>query len=265
MRPENIVVERQPSPLWLSVGPQAKWNTLDATWAIIGAFVIYILLGGSVVFGIARALHEKHPGVWIAPASYAFLSLGTFWMVYWLIIVRRGATWRDIGYRPVHLGHLLNTVVLAFGAVWIGAAIIAELVNRFTGFHIESNARELLPYGQSHLSSEEYIVLLFLAGIMAPLTEETLFRGVLYQALCRDLSRVASPLWTVLLAALTSGTIFGVIHLLGGPPDLHAFPILAYFGIILGLAFQRGGSIYASALVHAINNTIAVTVLFLHH
>jgi membrane protease YdiL (CAAX protease family) len=179
-------------------------------------------------------------------------------MTYFVLIQGRHASWYDVGFRvrnwPRVGGAFLGGVV----AYLVGTAVIAFLLS-FTSFHLKGNAKELLPKGQHHLTISQYLVLLVLVSVLAPITEETLFRGVLYQAIKRDLGE--NRVRAVAGAAVISGTVFGAIHLIGGSGQVSALPILAYLGIVLAGAFEYSDSLGGSALVHAFINGLAVTDL----
>lgn len=87
--------------------------------------------------------------------------------------------------------------------------------------------------------------------IIAPIAEETFFRGFFYGSI-RDLT---SP-WP---AALISGALFGVIHLSSG--EFSTVPPLFAFGVILAWLYQRTGSIWPPIAVHMVNNALAFTLL----
>jgi membrane protease YdiL (CAAX protease family) len=86
------------------------------------------------------------------------------------------------------------------------------------------------------------------ATVLAPVTEELLFRGVLLQALWRQW-RLA---WGAILA---SAGMFSLVH--GQPQDL--LPLVT-LGTILGYVRVRSGSLWAPILLHVLFN--ARTMLF---
>ncbi|MEA2347742.1 MAG: orotate phosphoribosyltransferase, partial [Thermoleophilaceae bacterium] len=93
--------------------------------------------------------------------------------------------------------------------------------------------------------------LMLLAGaaliiVVAPLCEEFFFRGFLYRSFRTNLG--------VLPAALGAGVVFGAVH---APTGLEAVPLLIVLGVLLCLAYERSGTLYASIAVHAVNNSVA--------
>lgn len=99
-------------------------------------------------------------------------------------------------------------------------------------------------------------VALFALGavVMAPVVEETLYRGLLFRALLRRVS----PGTAVFVSAL----VFAAVHFLGDPNAFRSLPALATLGVLLALRALRTNSLSASILIHAgFNLTTTVLVL----
>lgn len=99
-------------------------------------------------------------------------------------------------------------------------------------------------------------VALFVLGavVLAPIVEETLYRGLLLRALLRRVSPGA--------AVLISSLIFAAVHWLGDPNALRSLPALAALGVVLALRAMRTNSLSAPILIHAgFNLTTTVLVL----
>jgi membrane protease YdiL (CAAX protease family) len=90
---------------------------------------------------------------------------------------------------------------------------------------------------------------LILTCVVAPICEETLFRGYLYGALRRH---------GVVLAALVTGILFGGVHIVSAPVGF--LVPLGFLGVILCVIYERTGSLYPSMALHALNNSIAFGV-----
>jgi len=93
------------------------------------------------------------------------------------------------------------------------------------------------------------------AVVIAPVTEEVMFRGLIFPALRRRLGFRAS-------AAVTGG-IFAVVH---PPMDAAAIFVLA---LALAYAYERTGSLRAPIVAHVANNAWSIGVLaverYIHH
>ena len=84
---------------------------------------------------------------------------------------------------------------------------------------------------------------------MAPIVEELVFRGFLFNALLRY-----SP---VAIAAVLSALVFGIAH-----GSWSAFAPLAGAGLVLAVVYYRTGALSASMIAHAGFNAIAVVGFF---
>lgn len=104
----------------------------------------------------------------------------------------------------------------------------------------------------------QFLGVLALASIAAPIVEETAFRGLMYRQL-RDSSRWMGVASSVVVSALVSAVIFAVIH----PEGLLATPAKASIGIALALAREWRGSLIAPILMHAISNGLVMSLLWL--
>jgi membrane protease YdiL (CAAX protease family) len=121
---------------------------------------------------------------------------------------------------------------------------------------VHGNVRELGNTIHGHPGAVEKILIVAWAAIEVPLTEETLFRGIIFQGLRTFFDRWIPYSVAVFVAAAISGTLFGLAH---GEP--HTLPILIFVGMALAYIFQYGRSIYASAAVHGLINALAMITL----
>jgi membrane protease YdiL (CAAX protease family) len=82
-------------------------------------------------------------------------------------------------------------------------------------------------------------------GISVGLIEEVLFRGLLYNVLCRYLDR-----WT---AACAGALVFSFVH--GVIADQWA---LFALGLVLTGVYERTGRLLPAVVLHATNNAVAI-------
>jgi uncharacterized protein len=106
------------------------------------------------------------------------------------------------------------------------------------------------------LGADESTFGLVAAGFMiicvAPFAEEFFFRGFFYGALRTRFS--------VAVAAIIDGLVFGLIHFEGGTDGLLIVPPLAVLGVVFCLVYERTRSLYPCVALHAMNNSIAYAV-----
>jgi uncharacterized protein len=140
---------------------------------------------------------------------------------------------------------------------WKTALILIAIVVVFM-VAFESLA-QLIQYKSTDVNSQIYKTVgwqpLFwlMAVVFAPLFEETLFRGFLFEGFLR--SRVGLP-----GALLLTSAFWAVLHVQYGMLEIAAIFVL---GLIIGLARYRTGSLWSALLIHAVFNlasTIAISL-----
>jgi membrane protease YdiL (CAAX protease family) len=90
-----------------------------------------------------------------------------------------------------------------------------------------------------------YAAIVFSVVVVAPIAEEVLFRGLLYNVLCRHLDRMT--------AACAGALIFSFVH--GVVADQWA---LFGLGLLLTGVYERTGRLLPAVVLHAANNAFAV-------
>ncbi len=100
------------------------------------------------------------------------------------------------------------------------------------------------------LSPYQIIVYFLVGGIVGPIAEEALFRGVLYGFLRR---------WGMIIAMTVSTLIFVMAH----PSALHGIPLTqAVGGILFALAYEKEGNLLVPITIHGLGK-IAIFALSL--
>ncbi len=114
----------------------------------------------------------------------------------------------------------------------------------------------------SSLSGWQLVAVAWLVAIAAPVLEEIVFRGFLFNMLRTQLKRgFAGRLlggqngadWA---ASILSAAMFAAAHL-----QPSALPGLFIFGLLLAQLYRRSGSLVCPIIAHAINNSLAVVLL----
>jgi membrane protease YdiL (CAAX protease family) len=213
---------------------------------LVEAFAIYLFL---MVFG-SQVLVRLFPRAGIE-LNFPLLLLLPLTMLYLRI---RGLAWGDVGrtlgwvrgrgfWREVGVGlvgYLAGLPVLA-----LGAAITFVLVQTTgkTASH---------PIADQPLDrARDVVAIVLLACVMAPLLEETMFRGALFSHLRARLG------WWV--SAPIVSLIFAAIH----PQGWVAIPVLGAIAMVLAALREWRGSSVASMTAHALNNGVAVLMMIL--
>jgi membrane protease YdiL (CAAX protease family) len=102
------------------------------------------------------------------------------------------------------------------------------------------------------------VLLVILAAVVAPIVEETMFRGVLYRQL-RTMFRNWAIVANVAVSVLITSFIFAAIH----PQGWIAIPALMGIAIGMNLMREWRGSLLPSMLVHGISNGLVTTMMLI--
>jgi membrane protease YdiL (CAAX protease family) len=215
--------------------PYSNWGP---GLALLGVFMA---LGTGVVLGIPAAAIGHKPNGELNTLGNVLVQFATavgFLLVPMVIAAQRGAA--TIGEQLRRLG------LRAFrpsALKWMAAA-----VGVYLAFAILYSALILKPHQKDIAEGFGVVpVQVLLIVIMAPISEELCFRGMLYGGLREKLPRVA--------AALIGGLIFGGLHAITG---ITAVPPLIFFGFLLSLLYEKTGSIVPGILLHMLNNSVAL-------
>ncbi len=223
-------MEGYPTPF-----PYSSWGP----WvAVLG---VLLALGAGIVLSVP-VLIAAHPsaGEDLGDAASALVQLATalgFLLVPFAIAAVRGASVREAAAQ-LGLRRFKPSAIK-----WMLAAVGAYLL-----FAIVYTAVFGSPEQEDVAEAFGTVpVQVLLIVIAAPISEEVCFRGMLFGGLRERFPR--------LLAALITGVIFGGLHATTG---ISAVPILAAFGFILALLYEKTGSIVPGILLHMLNNSIAL-------
>lgn len=150
---------------------------------------------------------------------------------------------RGRGWRPGRLGlggpaarRGLRVGLLACAGMG-GAVVLAE-----AGFRLATEGSFLALVRGPLPGAGEWLPLLVVGGVIAPVFEELVFRGVLYAGLRRRLPAAA--------ATLAVTVLFAAAHL----PTSGIPWVQAVGGVLFCVAYELAGSLWAPVLVHAAGN-----------
>jgi membrane protease YdiL (CAAX protease family) len=166
-----------------------------------------------------------------------------------LFIKKRRTSRAELGY--ARLPSWTDILITPAGLVvyLILSSLLMLVVSRF---FVKININQPQDVGFSHISQQfEYILAFITLVVIAPVAEETLFRGFLFSKLKKFM-----PFWA---AILITSAIFGAIH---GQWDL-AIDTFA-LSVVLCLLREITGSLWASILLHMTKNGIAFYFLFIN-
>lgn len=170
--------------------------------------------------------------------NQGILSVGIMLYLYLRIHLRYKAPfWSTMQWKP------LNSMRAPLWLVYLGCvgggctlALIVEGASQHLGKSVP------MPIETFFQTRDTALVLMLMSILLAPLIEETLFRGLLYPVLARA--------WGIATGIVLTGILFGLMHSyqLGGSKAHIA--LLISVGIVLTCVRAYTGSVLASFLVH---------------
>ena len=251
-RPDTgALVEPPPAP---GDRPRSTWGW----WEGIGVYFLATLAGGIVTIPILKGLGTTSVNGGIGRteiiATIAADLVVTGILVLWL--ARWHREWRDAMVLPPREGVSRHAL---FGA--IGGAILVPAVGMLsvtieaalrTAVGHQVTAPEQVAPGLSPFAAG---MLILLAIVIAPVSEELFFRGVLFRSV-----RDRHGFWP---AALASAIPFGLVHYVPAPAIDALVLQLTMVGTGLGLAwiYERRGTIVATMAAHIAFNLIGVVTI----
>lgn len=99
----------------------------------------------------------------------------------------------------------------------------------------------------SPLLEGSFLVAFITVGIIAPIAEEFLFRGVVFNTLKKKFS----PAWTIVI----QGILFGVFHL-----NLVQGSYATLLGIVFGYVTYKTKSLWPAIIMHIVNNSMSFII-----
>ena len=195
-------------------------------------------------------------------------------------VILRLLHWQDpgqlhsLGLKPFGLGKELLWGSLVALAVWpLATAFIVPYSLEVVKFFCHwvwgwgySSQEHILLREMVTVSGPTLWLTTLMAVVVAPITEEILFRGLLQGTL---VGLFRSRWIGTLLAALA----FALLHvnsrqgqIVGQAPlvNLEYFPAIFFLGLALGYSYERSRSLYRPIAAHMIFNAISVAITWLH-
>jgi len=226
--------------------PSTRRRRSLARWSPGGALGITLLalVVGQAVAAVALLVGSRKDPTWLDGAVLIIADLVTLAVI--VFFARRGADRlgpATFGLRRTDATAALGWALLAY----VGYVTFSGLWALLVGGMEEGGGGATSAEGLSTL----FVVLMFITVVVgAPIVEEIMFRGYLFAAL----TRWKGP-WP---AAVVSGALFGLAHVLAHPPA--AWLPLAVMGFLLALVFWITGSLLPCIALHAANNALVMSL-----
>ncbi|MHB8126821.1 MAG: CPBP family intramembrane glutamic endopeptidase [Desulfitobacteriaceae bacterium] len=155
-------------------------------------------------------------------------------------------SYKDIGLRSVRWSYLLLSFLVGI-FLFLGIGLLGKLLTYLLGVPVPQSFTVVL---QGTKYFWQLLILLVLGGIVAPLKEEVLFRGLFYPTLRRAYGRGKGIIFT--------GIFFATLHF-----DLIRFLPLFIGGIVLTWLYERSSSLWPSIVAHGTWNVLMALAIWI--
>jgi membrane protease YdiL (CAAX protease family) len=239
--------------------PVATWRWFE----FVGVFLLGFFIATLAALPVYALLHNTSAGGASGVSELAQTAVTDVVLVGVLVawLSRKYPDWRAaIGFPPK--GRRLREAAIGAGfglllllVATIASTLILALLQAATG-----GAKQSLPQQvRSDLSRPGLAVFVLVALVVAPVTEEFVFRGLIFRRI-----RARHGFW---LAAAVSSLLFGAVHYVSvgdwqSSAALQATMVLT--GLGLATIYERRGNLLADIAGHAAFNTIAVITVLSH-
>jgi hypothetical protein len=216
-----------------------------------GLLTLIVAAGAFVFFGISPSALQNSTAARssVLIISQALLSGATLAFLYAVVRGRSSAPfWQAMGWRAFRnmassatiVRYILGGFALAVVVGWLG-----NFVGRDSG----------IPMEELFHSRQSVLMLMGLGILVAPVVEETIFRGCIYPVIARKFG--------ITTGIVATGALFGLAHAqqLGGAWG--QIGLLICVGIVLTYIRARAGTVAASYFVHLGYNTILFAGFFI--
>lgn len=225
----------------LSVTPNKKELRWGAVYLVLDMTVLPILI--SLIwqaFGVSLSVSQLN-------AIFFIVSFGI------TTILFRDFIKKTLLDSLHHIPQILRGAFRGFLVYWGGNLLISMLI-----LHVNPDFMNVNDANISVMVESDFLPIAICTIFFVPITEELLFRGVLFAGCYRR-----SPV----LAFLVSAVVFSAIHVVGYIPDYSWDILLLCFiqyipaSIALGVAYAKSGSILSPILMHIVINAIGILAM----
>lgn len=181
-----------------------------------------------------------------AEVSRTIIFAGVSSLLVYIAVVRfrKKNFLEECRFKTISTKHLIASGALGVSGLGVSSILLAALSLFLDSAYLDHMENmELILRGNS--------LLVFVSvGVVAPLIEEILFRGLVF----RELEKIFDSKWAVFVQAI----LFGVYHL-----NMAQGVYTTFLGVVLGFALLWTGSIWAPIVIHIVNNSLSFLFSFI--
>jgi uncharacterized protein len=236
---------------------RVPWGWSDLLVLLVAAFALLLVLTTVVAAGF-RAAGVSMAEIKQSIAEQGLLSIIAMALLSVCLLIYLAAqmrlrfhsqVWRTLGWRPLRTEEVPRRT--AYLGLIAAGFLLSFLVSAASSLF---KTKTSMPIEQFFQDRHTAILLLIMSVTLAPLLEETVFRGYIYP--------VAARSFGIPIGILFTGTIFGLLHSSQLGNNWPQVGLLVLVGIIFTYARSKTGTVVASYILHvSYNSFIALGVL----
>lgn len=246
---------RSPVSIWNHAG-NVLTRPYELPDGVLAALIIFLLSGGLIVGGFDPGASTIPPSVSEAQqlstiaGQIVVMLAGVGAVLGYLRFVRGFDPGELFGLRSLRPGKAALFAALAIlPAITVVAIVSAFSEQCLRGVWPDDSPQEIVQSMLGTTSIATRVLMIVAATLIAPLTEEILFRGFLYGVLKRYTDGA--------FATLISALLFGIVHLHVG-----SFLPLCFLALLLATAYELTGSLLVPMIMHALFNALMIVAMF---
>lgn len=222
-------------------------TTRPADVPIAGRDLLFVLVVTALLLILVRlSVGAPARTIEFVLAMLALQSAIPIAVIYLFLVRGRGLRWAEIGLRPAPARWYWWAVLLALASLPL-VGLVNYATQVLMGGPLRNPQIDLLAPGG--FSWRGLVGMLVMAGLVAPVVEEIVFRGLLYGWL--------RPRLGAAIGIAASALLFAVAH-----GVLHLVPALAVQGMLLAFLYERSGSLGPAMVMHGVFNAMMTTALY---
>ena len=218
----------------------------DETIVGFSWFGFQLLLLPSILTGLNGLL--KKP-LSLAEVNFTFFLinfLATFWIYHRFL----SGSWKGVKAHPILFG---QAIVLALVAYWLSTLAMNWAIRQLDPGFVNRNDASI-----ASMTQGSYYLMLLGTGILAPVAEECVYRGLVF----RNIYSTAP--WAAYLVSMVAFSMVHIVSYVGAYTPLQL--VLAFVQYLPGGAwlcwcYTKSGSIYGPIVMHSLINLYSLNLL----
>lgn len=227
---------------------RGQLSIIDGFLMILLVFVLMNGMVGTGLIPVDQLAGYLPGGATVVNQMLVQQILQTVFMVGMVLLFLhlRGGTLYQIGWRPFkRSGWLILSALLGVITFFVMLCVSAWMVKLFPQWAQPQTATELIMQAEGMWESAAVILMV---SVLAPVSEELLFRGYIYHSM-----RQQNSMWFSVIAA---SLMFGCMHY-----DLFRLLPLTLVGVCLNLVAIRSDSLWGSIVMHGVWNFMMASIV----